>query len=61
MVTLEAGAKVRTASTVRPPRYADKTGKVVEVRHLEGGAVEVGVKIGAGISWFTPAELEALR
>ena len=54
-MTLRVGDTVRTASSVRPSRFADRSGAVAEIR---GG--EVGVVFGAAhdaSTWFDPAEL----
>jgi hypothetical protein len=56
---IQVGAKTRTKSTVRPPRYAGRTGRVAEVRRVAPGRYEIGVEVFSGqVSWFHPEELE---
>ena len=56
---IKVGAKARTKATVRPPRYAGRTGRVAEVRRVAPGRHEVGVEVFSGrVSWFHPEELE---
>lgn len=52
------GERVVTRSTVKPKRYASRSGTVAEVRRVAPHSVEIGVKLGSGISWFDPLELE---
>jgi ribosomal protein L21E len=60
--TFKVGDKVTTAATVKPARFAGRTGRVVEVNT---SADEVAVKFGAvsrhsePTTWFRPSELEA--
>ena len=57
--SIQVGAKARTKATVRPPRYAGRTGRVAEVRRVAPGRYEVGVEVFSGqVSWFDPEELE---
>ena len=54
------GEQVRTAPSVRPLRYAGRTGVVREARPVAPGTWEIGVEVGQQVSWFRPAELVAL-
>lgn len=56
---IEVGAKAQTKATVRPKRYAGRSGRVTEVRRVAPGRYEVGVEVFSGqVSWFDPEELE---
>jgi hypothetical protein len=55
--------KVRVRAEVRPRRYSSREGTVVEVRRVSPRGHsptqhEVGVRVGTGVVWFLPAELE---
>ena len=54
----QVGERVVTLATVKPRRYARKSGTMAEVRRVAPHSVEIGVKLGSGISWFHPHELE---
>ena len=54
----QVGERVVTLATVKPRRYARKSGTMAEVRRVAPHSVEIGVKLGSGISWFLPHELE---
>lgn len=54
MTPLRAGAQVRTKPTVRPRRYADRSGRIEQVKRSEG---EISVALGAQVVWFRPDEL----
>jgi hypothetical protein len=58
----KVGERVRTAPSVRPKRYANRTAVVREVAHLGHGYLEVALWLDheEQPTWFTPAELEPL-
>ena len=49
---MTVGDRVKTAATVKPPRYASQTGVIAEIR--DG---EVGVTLRGSVVWFKPSEL----
>lgn len=57
------GDKVRTRMTVKPKRYAGRTGTVAEIRRTSPrdapARYEVGVTIGGPTVWFRAGELVA--
>ena len=56
---IKVGAKAQTKATVRPKRYAGRSGRVTEVRHVAPSVFEIGVEVFSGrVSWFHPEELE---
>lgn len=59
---LRPGDLVRTASTVRPERFAEREGLVIAVNDQDD---EVGVRLGSPAThsaavWFRPSELHKL-